>query len=485
MTDMITETSRDLAAPPSVPRYTTEHLASLTVGEAWRACDEDKAAMYAVVALVAKRVADEEGFRMPASEGEQAAFLKTAEGQLHGNTGETFDHVIAKVFRMLRNPEPLPADKIAAFNAVRSCKDTRSLCHAPATSMYFGRDGNVSACCYSRWNAFGRYPDNSVSEIWFGQKIADMRSELQRNTLPAGCEKCADQLNAGNYKGLLASNFDRFVEAPSAGTALSKLTALFQKKKPPAYPIRMEFELSNKCNLECAMCSGAFSSLIRQNREKKAPLPDQYDAAFVEQLKEFIPHLKEAKFLGGEPFLIDIYYDIWEIFIETNPTCEISITTNGTAFSPKIKRILDRLNAHIIVSLDSLDKAAYEGIRKNATMERTLANVENFIEVCRQRGRPVSLAVCPMTSNWQGVPDLLAFANSRQSVIYFNTVHYPENLSLKYASADEQRQMLKVLSHRVRDPENDIERGNFAALQGLIQQIEAWLQERAPALAFA
>ena len=247
----------------------------------------------------------------------------------------------------------------------------------------------------------------------------------------------------------------------------------------------MEFELSNKCNLECAMCSGAFSSLIRQNREKKAPLPDQYDAAFVEQLKEFIPHLKEAKFLGGEPFLIDIYYDIWEIFIETNPTCEISITTNGTAFSPKIKRILDRLNAHIIVSLDSLDKAAYEGIRKNATMERTLANVENFIEVCRQRGRPVSLAVCPMTSNWQGVPDLLAFANSRQSVIYFNTVHYPENLSLKYASADEQRQMLKVLSHRVRDPENDIERGNFAALQGLIQQIEAWLQERAPALAFA
>jgi len=168
-----------------------------------------------------------------------------------------------------------------------------------------------------------------------------------------------------------------------AETPLSKLRAFFRKSEPEVYPIRLEFELSNKCNLECAMCSGVFSSSIRANREGKPPLPQMYDSNFVEQLKPFIPHLKQAKFLGGEPFLIDIYYDIWELFIKSNPSCEIIITTNGTVFTNKVQRVLENLNCQIIVSLDSVTKDTYEGIRVNAVMERTLDHLDKFMSLNR------------------------------------------------------------------------------------------------------
>jgi MoaA/NifB/PqqE/SkfB family radical SAM enzyme len=78
------------------------------------------------------------------------------------------------------------------------------------------------------------------------------------------------------------------------------------------YPRVMEFELSNECNLECVMCNGYFSSSIRKNREKLPASVSPYNDQFVDELDQFIPHLTDAKFLGGEPFMIDIYLKIWE-----------------------------------------------------------------------------------------------------------------------------------------------------------------------------
>jgi MoaA/NifB/PqqE/SkfB family radical SAM enzyme len=74
----------------------------------------------------------------------------------------------------------------------------------------------------------------------------------------------------------------------------------------------MELEIENTCNLECVMCIGELSSAIRKNRDKLPPIKSPYNEAFVEQLEEFIPHLKELRFNGGEPFLINSVFRIFE-----------------------------------------------------------------------------------------------------------------------------------------------------------------------------
>lgn len=55
---------------------------------------------------------------------------------------------------------------INKYNAQRTLSIQHKLCHAPFQSLYFGRDGNVTACCYNRNVILGSYPKQSLLDIW-------------------------------------------------------------------------------------------------------------------------------------------------------------------------------------------------------------------------------------------------------------------------------------------------------------------------------
>jgi MoaA/NifB/PqqE/SkfB family radical SAM enzyme len=367
-------------------------------------------------------------------------------------------------------------DILRAYNASRQCVDKGSICHAPENSMYFGSDGVVSACCYSRSSALGRYPQQSIEEIWLGAQVKSMRAALRRNEFPGGCELCADQLNARNFSGFLAHGFDSNAR-PLRARLISRARAFLQPGGAQRHPARFEFELSNKCNLECSMCSGFHSSSIRANRENLPPLPQVYDKAFVQQLLPFLPHLTKAKFLGGEPFLVDLYYEIWDRLIEINPKCVVSITTNGTVFTGKVKRVLEKLNCEVIVSLDSVTKATYESIRRNASLERTLSNLQAFSDINRLKRKSLMLAICPMTSNCREIPGLVAFANERGMRIFFNTVVFPADHSIMTLPLEVQRELVDLYRKSNPQPQTEIESANFKAIEGLCRQIKFWMKE--------
>ncbi len=187
------------------------------------------------------------------------------------------------------------------YNSHRKPEARQYLCHAPFKSIYFGHGGKAVACCYNRSHVLGQYPARSIKDIWFGKEADQLRDYIRQNDLSLGCFGCRQQMTAHNFDAVKARQYDE------------------RRINPNHYPSVMEFELSNVCNLECEMCSGEFSSLIRAKREKLPPIVSVYDAAFVDQLEEFIPYLEEVKFYGGEPFLIDIYYDIWERIMRINP----------------------------------------------------------------------------------------------------------------------------------------------------------------------
>ena len=106
----------------------------------------------------------------------------------------------------------------------------------------------------------------SIKEIWKGEKAEQLRDYIKNNDLTLGCLNCETQLLAGNFDAVKSKQYDH------------------NKLNFNGYPSVMEFELSNTCNLECEMCSGDFSSLIRAKREKLPPIKDAYDIEFVNQL---------------------------------------------------------------------------------------------------------------------------------------------------------------------------------------------------------
>jgi MoaA/NifB/PqqE/SkfB family radical SAM enzyme len=353
--------------------------------------------------------------------------------------------------------------RVARSQENRSSRaDTSVVCHAPFLSLNFEQNGNATVCCYNRTHVLGTYPDVSVSDMWFGGKADELRQSLKELDFSQGCELCLVQLQSRNFAGTRMLQFDHLATKPRAAGR--------------EFPRLMEFEITNVCNLECVMCNGYYSSLIRKNREHLAPLKSPYDAGFVDQLEPFLPHLIEAKFLGGEPFLIQRYWEIWERFLKINPNVTIPVTTNGTMLNDRVLSILKTLDFRIVLSIDSLVRDTYEAIRLNADYDEVMRHLHYFLEYMHAKGEPLWMAVCPMRQNWREMPGMLAFCNENGARLAFNTVLYPESCSLRSLPAAELDEVLDCYRAVTQRTENVRQRQNKDAWFDLVHQLEQWRQ---------
>jgi len=212
--------------------------------------------------------------------------------------------IISKIFRkagLIKGYEgKLPGEIYESYYQSRTISQKKYLCHAPFNNMYFNSVGDIANCWLTFDNPEKYSEDRTLKEIWFGEKFTSLRNNIKNFDLGNRCKTCQYYLEHHNHVNILARAYDN--EYPITD-----------------FPSMMEFELSNTCNLECTMCTGLLSSSIRSNREKLPPLKSPYGKKFVEELKEFIPHLHEARFNGGEPFLIQMYLEIWDLIFELNP----------------------------------------------------------------------------------------------------------------------------------------------------------------------
>ncbi len=358
----------------------------------------------------------------------------------------------------------LSPETLRAYNQHRPLGPQKRLCYAPFKSLYFGHHGKVIACCYNRTYILGEYPTMSIREIWEGEKAEQLRDYIKNNDLTLGCLNCETQLLAGNFDAVKSKQYD-----------LNKLNA-------NNYPSVMEFELSNTCNLECEMCSGDFSSLIRAKREKLPPIKDAYDAEFVNQLEEFIPYLEKINFYGGEPFLIEIYYDIWERVKKLNPSLLLSVQTNGTVLNNRVKRIMESTNFHLNISLDSLQKENYERIRKNADFDRVMENISYFYDYCKSRNTFFGISVCAMQQNWQEIPDFITYCNKLQVPVYIHTVFYPAQCAIRTMKPEQLSAMVEYLQQFSFPANTAVEKKNKTHYQDFVSQVVSWTKPKTDAI---
>lgn len=341
------------------------------------------------------------------------------------------------------NPEAL-----AEYQKVRKTNNPNIICHAPFSNINFEQGGNATACCYNRKHVLGKFPEQTIKQMWFGEKAEELRQYIKDQDFNQGCELCAQQINSYNFENSRLKGFDEFAEEETFQYKVKKKLGF----KRATFPKCFEFEIDNICNLECVMCDGKFSSLIRQNRENLPPIVSPYNDVFVEDVASYIPYLREAKFLGGEPFLTPLYYKIWDKIIELNPNLNISITTNATVLTKKVKTTIESLNAHIILSIDSINKSTYEQIRLNANFEKVWENIQYFLGYGAKTNRPLTLAVCPMTLNYLEIPEIVDFCNKNNAKIFFNTVDRPYRLSLMALSFEDLEKAKKLYQDYLEKP---------------------------------
>lgn len=311
-------------------------------------------------------------------------------------------NMMARVYGL----KPVSASIFKKFQKTRN-NPVSCFCNAAFVSMRIGIDGKVYACNHNSNFVLGQFPQQTLLEIWQGKQMRLLRKHLRYNDFSLGCGVCKEDAEKLRFDSASFSHFSRY---PIGNM-----------------PSMLDFRLSNACNLKCIMCSGLSSSSFGEGSRNNTEI---FDARFLDQLEVFIPHLHTARFIGGEPLAIPVYYDIWERIIARNPKCNIVIQTNGTILNERVKLLAEQGNVHFSVSIDSLQQDAYEQIRLGAKLPQVLSNIDFFSENARLRKREFVLCFCPMRSNYSEIPAFIAFANQKLSLICLNRFLYPAKLAL-------------------------------------------------------
>jgi len=321
-------------------------------------------------------------------------------------------------------------------------KPFRSLCYAPFVALWFANRGDVRACCKNSKYPVGNVLQNTIDEIWSGARIKVLRDALKNYNYGPGCEFCKFQTAGGSFENLFTDSFE-YLEVLS---------------EAPLWPKKMEFELSNSCNLECIMCSGQFSSAIRAKREKLAPLPRIYSDEILESLRKYLPHLDHASFYGGEPFLITEYERIWDMMIEDDLHIPCHVTTNATLYNKRVEKILEQVPMGITVSLDGTTRSTYESIRINAVFDEVMENARRFHEYTKSRHTCFIFNFCMMRPNWHELADICLMADEWDCDVFINTVLYPPELGIYTQPIEELRKILKGMEAQAPELEKALKR---------------------------
>ena len=357
-----------------------------------------------------------------------------------------------------RGFNPLDQGIYKKYNKFRPEGAKPVFCYLPYTSLTFSFNGSVHVCGYNRDVLLGKYPNNSIDEIWNGEEAKKLRDHMSNNDLDYGCRHCKFFFEKEKFSNLRPLVFDKYFRNTDA-----------------TFPLVFEFELSNECNLECQMCSGEVSSSIRKNRDKLPPLDTPYNDAFVDQLAVYIPFLKEAKFYGGEPFLIPIYYKIWDKIKEINPGLELFTITNGTHWNSKIERIITELNFDLAVSIDAFDKEKLERIRKNVVYEKLMENIKRFSKVCSEKGKHLSLSFTVQKDNWEQLPLVINLCNEVNAFIYVSYLERP----IRFSIADlpkEELQRIRAYMDKVQLPRfSSKERHNYKCFEDFKTYLDKYI----------
>lgn len=333
-------------------------------------------------------------------------------------------------------------------------------CHAPSVQLFLNPNGDVVPCA-RHLVPLGNVTDRSLLEIWQGTRRRALRSALAAHDYSLGCENCGAEAvvegTAASYAGFFDTRAGHLGEGPGAD----------------AWPRYIDFNLSNACNLQCLQCSGELSSAIRIHRERRAPLPSAYDDRFFEELRLFIPHLDQALFAGGEPFLAPENYRVWDLIAEMRPDLPITVTTNATQWSSRIGRVLDRLRFSFVISIDGIRHDTYAAIRHGGDLDVVLANIERFRRYAARVGTSVSLNHCLMVQNHHEFADLLLWAEDRDLDVTVSVVRAPSTCSLLSLPAGELATVHAGLLARDDEVRGVLSR-NLATWDAEVHRIGAW-----------
>ena len=152
------------------------------------------------------------------------------------------------------------------------------------------------------------------------------------------------------------------------------------------FPVNIEVQLGNLCNLSCLMCSEVFSSaILAENIKLKINQHNQDDFKWSDTAFENLQNIistgpKVLTVIGGEPFYNKKFLELLEFLpLESCRQTLLHIVTNCTQWNSRWADALNKFKlVRMMFSVDGTE-SLYEYIRYPAIWETTDSNIDQIV----------------------------------------------------------------------------------------------------------
>ena len=193
------------------------------------------------------------------------------------------------------------------------------------------------------------------------------------------------------------------------------------------FPDALQIEVTNRCNFNCLMC-------IRHVWNAK--LSDLDIDLYKGIAESDFSRLNKLVLYGiGEPFFNPHFLDMLRISRTHLPKeSEILISTNGSLLTPKVaEKILKDIGVDSIsFSIDTMDIAKLENIRRNSKPRTIMENLQYIAKIKKESRRTFKLGVeaVVMKENFRDIPQLVKNLAERDVdyILISHVVPYTETI---------------------------------------------------------
>ncbi len=190
-------------------------------------------------------------------------------------------------------------------------------------------------------------------------------------------------------------------------------------EKPMVFPEHLDLEITNHCQLECICCPRQFMKRERGFMSWEI---------LKKVIKESVGRVKTCYFHQmGEPLLHPHIMSM--IKYVKNHGIQVAISTNAVLLSPEMSTELFEIGLdYLYLSLDSLKKNTYEGIRRGAKLRDVHYNIVKCLEIRRQKGEyktHINLQMIKMRDNIEEIEEFKKQFESRlEGIGHFSVKPY-------------------------------------------------------------
>lgn len=181
------------------------------------------------------------------------------------------------------------------------------------------------------------------------------------------------------YEKIMKRGFQRFPERKRNYEKYQQMCdGCTYNTRVECMPIKMDYEVSNRCNFRCKMC-------LRQQKNSQI-LPQMTLKMFEESLNQQYG-LVEVKLQGlGEPLLNPDFFGMVHAVTERDIWCRTITNASLLHIDSNYKRMIDEKIGEIQVSIDGATKATFEKIRVGSDFEQVVENARQLNKYARGKG---------------------------------------------------------------------------------------------------